>query len=82
MALTVALARARTDWLLPSATYLVVQMLIFSALEPLSKPWITTASLLWLVIYQVGVSSLTKTEEHQVQHNVASLCARQTHSVS
>jgi hypothetical protein len=59
VALTAALARTRTDWLLPAASYLVVQILIFTEAEPLSKAWMATASLLWLALYQLGVSTLT-----------------------
>jgi hypothetical protein len=65
VALTVALARTRTDWLVPSATYLVVQHLLFVTLASSPKPWVTTASLLWLVIYQVGVSSLATAGERE-----------------
>ncbi|HEX9201422.1 MAG TPA: glycosyltransferase family 87 protein [Acidobacteriaceae bacterium] len=54
-ALAVRMSRTRTDWLVPSALYLVVQIVIFTEAELLSKAWMATASLLWLVLYCAGM---------------------------
>lgn len=48
VALTVALSKTRTDWLIPSGLYLVVQMVISIGV---TKAWLATLSLLWLVLY-------------------------------
>ena len=54
IALAVALSHTRTDWLLPSAAYLVTQIAI-GEIGAISKSWMATASLLWLVLYWVGM---------------------------
>jgi hypothetical protein len=55
IALAVKLSRTRTDWLIPAAFYLVVQIVIFTLAEPLSKAWMATASVLWLALYWAGM---------------------------
>jgi hypothetical protein len=58
VALTVAISRTRTDWLVASGLYLVVQNLISNVIGIHSQAWIATASLLWLVLYLIGAASL------------------------
>ena len=65
-ALAVRMARTRTDWLVPSALYLVVQIVIFTEAELLSKAWMATASLLWLVLYCAGTFFLRREESAAV----------------
>lgn len=60
IALAVAISRTRTDWLVASAFYFVAQITIFSVVPPDSKAWMATASLLWLILYQVGIFSLAR----------------------
>jgi hypothetical protein len=62
IALTVAISRTRTDWLIASALLLVVQIEIYSLIDPTSKAWLATASLLWLVLYKIGTVSLAGAE--------------------
>lgn len=62
IALTVAISRTRTDWLVASGLYLVVQYFISNEAGFLSKAWMATASLLWLVLYLIGTTSLAKAE--------------------
>lgn len=62
VALTVAISRTRTDWLVASGLYLVVQYFISNEAGFLSKAWMATASLLWLVLYLIGTTSLAKAE--------------------
>jgi hypothetical protein len=50
IALAVKIANARTDWVIATASYLLVQVLILDA-GSISKAWMATASLLWLVLY-------------------------------
>jgi hypothetical protein len=54
IALAVVVSRTRTDWLIPSALYFLTQYAIGGIGMP-SKAWMATASLLWLVLYQVGM---------------------------
>lgn len=61
VALTVAISRTRTDWLVASGLYLVVQYFISNEAGLLSKAWMATASLLWLVLYLIGTASLART---------------------
>jgi hypothetical protein len=60
--LAVRISRTRTDWLVASALYLVVQMVIFTEAEMLSKAWMATASLLWLILYCTGTFYLQDAE--------------------
>ena len=60
--LAVRISRTRTDWLVASALYLVVQMVIFTEAEMLSKAWMATASLLWLILYCTGTFILQNAE--------------------
>lgn len=69
VALTVAISRTRTDWLVASGLYLVVQYIISNVAGLpsneaglLSAKWMATASLLWLVLYQIGTTSLARAE--------------------
>jgi hypothetical protein len=62
VALTVAISRTRTDWLVASGLYLVVQYFISNEAGFLSKAWMATASLLWLVLYLIGTTSLARAE--------------------
>ena len=62
VALAVAISETRTDWLVASAFYFLAQKAIFSEAELMSTAWMATASLLWLVLYQVGTSGLARTE--------------------
>jgi hypothetical protein len=66
VALTVAISRTRTDWLVASGLYLVVQIEIYSLIDPTSKAWLATASLLWLVLYKIGTTSLARAERATV----------------
>ena len=68
VALTVAISRTRTDWLVASGLYLVVQYIIADVAGLpsneaglLSAEWMATASLLWLVLYLIGAASLART---------------------
>ena len=61
VALTVTISRTRTDWLVASGLYLVVQYFISNEAGLLSKAWMATASLLWLVLYLIGTASLART---------------------
>jgi len=62
VALTVAISRTRTDWLVASGLYLVVQYFISNEAGFLSNAWMATASLLWLVLYLIGTTSLARAE--------------------
>jgi hypothetical protein len=62
VALTVAISRTRTDWLVASGLYLVVQIEIYSLIDSAFKAWLATASLLWLVLYLIGTASLARAE--------------------
>jgi hypothetical protein len=62
VALTVAISRTRTDWLVASGLYLVVQYFISNEAGFLSKAWMATASLLWLVLYLIGTASVARAE--------------------
>jgi glucan phosphoethanolaminetransferase (alkaline phosphatase superfamily) len=61
VALTVAISRTRTDWLVASGLYLVVQYFISNEAGLLSNAWMAAASLLWLVLYLIGTTSLART---------------------
>ncbi len=61
VALTVAISRTRTDWLVASGLYLVVQYFISNEAGLLSNAWMAAASLLWLVLYLIGTASLART---------------------
>jgi hypothetical protein len=61
VALTVAISRTRTDWLVASGLYLVVQYFISNEAGLLSNAWMAAASLLWLVLYLIGAASLART---------------------
>jgi hypothetical protein len=62
VALTVAISRTRTDWMVASSLYFVVQIAILGAGRT-SLPWMATASLLWLVLYQLGTATVTRNKE-------------------
>jgi hypothetical protein len=51
LSLAVALSKTRTDWVVPVACYLVLQVFIFNVCNGLPKAWVSAASLLWLVFY-------------------------------
>jgi len=73
VALTVAISRTRTDWLVASGLYLVVQYFISNEAGFLSKAWMATASLLWLVLYLIGTASVARAEGATVvqQHHLS-----------
>ena len=58
IALTVAISRTRTDWLVASGLYLVVQYFISNVIGIGSQAWTVTANLLWLVLYWIGTAVL------------------------
>jgi hypothetical protein len=68
VSLAVTLSKTQTDWLVSSARYLVIQMLIFNQSPDLSKEWVAAISLLWLVFYAVAVrfSATAQTEARHV----------------
>lgn len=65
VSLVVTISRTRTDWLVPCAFYLVLQIVVFNEVELFSKAWAAASSLLWLVLY-IGLkryfSETTRTE--------------------
>ena len=75
ISLGVALSKTQTDWLLASAGYLVVQMLIFNQSPGLPKEWVASLSLLWLVFYAVAEHFSTAMQAN-VCTNVASANAQ------
>ena len=56
--LAVRLSRTRTDWLMPSAAALVVQIVIFGVCGSLSKAEMASASALWLLLFWGGTRYL------------------------
>jgi hypothetical protein len=64
ISLAVAFSRTRTNWIGVSALYTLAQLAILEAAAITgSKAWMATASLVWILLYQMGTSSLTK-EQH------------------
>jgi hypothetical protein len=71
VALTVALAETDTDWLIPSAFYLVVQIVIFTVTESvLPKIWTAATSLLWLLLYWGGTRYLASVRKAPIAAQV------------
>lgn len=62
IALAVAISRTRTDWLVASGLYLVVQYFISNVVGIGSQAWMVTANLLWLVLYLIGTASVARAE--------------------
>jgi len=58
IAFAVAISRTPADWFMASAFYLVAQKAVFSQAAVVSTAWMATVSLLWLVFYVAGTSSL------------------------
>jgi hypothetical protein len=58
LALAVALSRSSRKWLMAAAIYLLTQEAIFQVGAAISKPWMATFGLLWLLVYAVGMRRL------------------------
>jgi hypothetical protein len=73
IALAVAISRTRTDWLIASGLYLVVQYFISNVVGIGSQAWMVTANLLWLVLYLIGTASVARAEGATVvqQHHLS-----------